>query len=528
MKKSYKKILSLVSAASLFAYIPAYAAAAYSEVRTYNGSFTDVSKDSWYYNDVARTYSIGLIDGKSDTTFSPSGNLTIAESIKLAVSCYQLLCDGTTTDLPSMNINWYSAYVNFAAKVGIVTEDYENYDAAASRAQVAVLFQRALRAADSLGKADVTEVNKADVSSIPDVNGDEWYAGAFLYLYKLGIMVGDADGKANPNSSIKRSDISAIAMRVIDAEYRVDLSNPSKKPSDSSETKSEGNTDSASGNPATENGSLKIYTGDMEKKSFTGVTGIAASFTISDGKAEETASLSLDLINDLVIEGDNISFKLYEGSGFEALGIVRGWLNDAALGFNGKEINKKDDVVSAANDLFRLSINENSVQISEIWYADHDGYTTYAFYFAKNIDVSEITSVDFICGKLSEDILAEYGLKALPAAKPEETKSAASDGHSATENPEAYKTSISNVKANASEVIFEKECARCYIVYGRGLLSAGSGDYRLIFVYKDGTIETAYSKKLESIKMNSSGDVLYFTVTAPDGKAVQYGVNFGN
>ena len=43
--------------------------------------FTDVKSDSWYYEDVDNAVRLGIINGKTDTTFAPDDNLTYAEAI---------------------------------------------------------------------------------------------------------------------------------------------------------------------------------------------------------------------------------------------------------------------------------------------------------------------------------------------------------------------------------------------------------------------------------------------------------------
>ncbi|SCL85891.1 S-layer homology domain-containing protein [Sporanaerobacter sp. PP17-6a] len=45
--------------------------------------FADVDKDEWYYDSVSAVYQSGLINGKSDTSFDPKGNITREEMIKI-------------------------------------------------------------------------------------------------------------------------------------------------------------------------------------------------------------------------------------------------------------------------------------------------------------------------------------------------------------------------------------------------------------------------------------------------------------
>ena len=85
----------------------------FNTIRTYKGQFTDVSRSDWFYSSVANAYEIGIISGKTDTTFVPNGNVTIAETIKLAAVTHRYLVSGGvdesyfTARYPG-NKNWYA------------------------------------------------------------------------------------------------------------------------------------------------------------------------------------------------------------------------------------------------------------------------------------------------------------------------------------------------------------------------------------------------------------------------------------
>ena len=500
----------------------------------YAGEFTDISESDWYFNDVAEAYSRGLLSGKTDTTFAPEQNLTIAETIKLAASVHQLLATGkndASAFVSASGNHWYDGYVSYAYKNGIVTEEYDDYNAPASRAQVAVLFSRAARSSGAVFE----EINPAAFGDLPDVSNEMWYAGAVYNMYRWGIITGDASRSIKPESDIKRREIAAIIMRMIDSERRV-------KVGAEMESKNETAQEAAlpEKNVSTEkepesvqevipvSGSLKLYEGSRDAKAFTGITGMAAEFIVSDSVPAVSASYSLDLINNLVVEPDNISFRLYTGSGFEALGIVRGWLNEAARGKDGAAVNDKDSVFTLINETAYLWINGERKVISEMWYADHGDYTTYAFYFDEKINPSKISSVDFSVGRLDRSIFESASMTDLADA----IEKADKEGVIVPESPadtasDNYKAAVSDAKESAAEIIFEYEAERCAVIYGRGLYGRESSEYRLLFVFKDGTTQTVASQKLDDIRMNSAGNVIYYNMTGPDGKILQYGINFG-
>ena len=99
-------------------------------------------------------------------------------------------------------------------------------------------------------------------------------------------------------------------------------------------------------------------------------------------------------------------------------------------------------------------------------------------------------------------------------------------------NPESQgqpdNSDYSSEKSSAisgAEILFENENERCLILYGKGLYGSGSNNYSLILIFKDGSKLELYKNKLESIRINESGNVLYYTIIAPDGSEIQYGVN---
>lgn len=503
----------------------------FTEQRAYGDQFTDVQKSSWYYDEVASAYSLGLINGKESGKFDPDGNLTIAETIKLASSCHQLLVNGYTSVINSPGGTWYDGYVAYATQNGIVTEVYDNYNANATRAQVAVLLSRVLTAAGT--NANTDEINPTVYGTLSDIGTDAWYAGAVYRLYRCGIMTGDSNGNINPESFVKRSEMSALVIRLIDPSSRVN-GDGSHSNSDSSSAGNAGNTSSST----VQNGKLTLYNGDSSVHSFTGVTGAAADFTISGSSITINGSYSLNLLSNIVLEDECLSFRLYHGYGYEAFGIVRGWLNSAAAGQNGNSVAAPSAVYDGLNKIIYIYINDARIPVYEMWYADHtsDGYTEYAFYFNSKIDLSGINNVKFMCGKLESSTLETNGLSALETyntttsvpAFGSTADTSSSGSTSSSENTELYYSAINDAKANAVEIMFDHETDRCRIIYGRGLYGSGDASYRLVLIFKNGVSQTISIERLEGIRMNSSGDVLYYSVIGPDGKSIDYGVNFDN
>ena len=177
--------------------------------------FIDVLPSDWFYNDVKTAYEMGLINGKTTTTFAPNDNLTYAEAVKLAACMRQYYTAGSVT-LVNGNPVWYSSYVDYAQANGIISgsADY-NWTAPATRAGYMAIF------ANALPDAALTAINTVTSGAIPDVPLSHAQATAIYMLYRAGIVEGvDAAHNCSPNSNIRRSEVAAIITRMMDPTAR--------------------------------------------------------------------------------------------------------------------------------------------------------------------------------------------------------------------------------------------------------------------------------------------------------------------
>lgn len=180
-------------------------------------NFTDVKPDSWYYEDVYNAVRLGIINGKSETSFAPDDNLTYAEAIKLAACMYQLYKEGSVYLVPG-GTPWYKMYVEYCESVGVITKEY-NYNEKATRAGYMEIF------ANALPDEALAAINEVPDGSIPDVAVYEDYSKAVYKLYRAGILTGvDAAHRCEPSSTIKRCEVAAIITRMMDENKRVEFS----------------------------------------------------------------------------------------------------------------------------------------------------------------------------------------------------------------------------------------------------------------------------------------------------------------
>ncbi len=208
--KKYAKLFALALTALA---LSATAFAAFEKVNTYSDDlFTDVPSNAWYASEVKSTYELGLMNGKGDDIFAPTGNVTVAEAITMASRAAAIYYG---EEIPSADGEWYKMYVDYGMSKGFVKEgQFDSLTRPAKRYEVATLFENAM--------PDGYYVAKNNVDSIPDVSESKPYLQDLLTLYKAGIVMGsDAYGNFKPEDNITRAEAAAIINRVALEENRV-------------------------------------------------------------------------------------------------------------------------------------------------------------------------------------------------------------------------------------------------------------------------------------------------------------------
>lgn len=226
--KFYKRILSCICALSLaFTFISADAMALNLETdgdvrrfvatRTYKeGQFNDVPADAWCAANVKELYELGIMGGKSETHFDATGNITIAQTVVMAVRIFCIYYD---LDEPSGNTSpWYANHLELAEKYNIVTKQYDNYNVPITRAEFAQILRNVYP------DGPLQKINYVQDNAIPDVPMDAENAEAIYKLYRAGVLTGSDDkGTFYPETYITRGAAAAIASRLVKHRLRQSL-----------------------------------------------------------------------------------------------------------------------------------------------------------------------------------------------------------------------------------------------------------------------------------------------------------------
>ena len=192
-------------------------AAVFNRIRTYTpGQFTDVATNAWYASSIKDAYELGLMSGTGDTTFSPSGIFTVAESLALAARMHNIYHGGNGT-LPNTSPDWRQNAINYCLSNGIIREgQFDSYVRSATRAEMAGIV------AAALPDSEWNAINS--VKELPDVSTSTESSAAIFKLYNAGVFTGsDVYGMFQPYASITRSEVAAIAARCADPALRKTL-----------------------------------------------------------------------------------------------------------------------------------------------------------------------------------------------------------------------------------------------------------------------------------------------------------------
>lgn len=209
MKKTLSVLLVLAALFVALASLPAGAA---------DTEFSDVREKDWFFRYVREVASEGIMTGTAKGVFSPKSDLTRAEVVTILsrLSGEEFL-DGRHAAPEWVDVKsnkWYADYVGWASSRGIVrgyTDGTFRPQSPVTRSEFAFMTARFVR---YLG---VPLPNDAKIDKFTDAGKiASWAAGDVELLRRCGLFAGDKSGRFTPNAPIVRSEVSAVACRLID------------------------------------------------------------------------------------------------------------------------------------------------------------------------------------------------------------------------------------------------------------------------------------------------------------------------
>ena len=201
-----KLLLIILCAAIILSASSVYAAA----------NFSDLPETHWAFRSVSTLVERGGITGCPDGTFNPSGTITIAEFIKIAVG-------STLGDAEPSNSHWASGYFDKAIEANILESSeliQPDWDKAITRQQIAVIISRILDIV--LGEYIAVPDRDEIIEKITDFNAVcPACRDSVIKVYSAGIITGYDDGNFNGGNTATRAEASTMIVRMLDTSFRV-------------------------------------------------------------------------------------------------------------------------------------------------------------------------------------------------------------------------------------------------------------------------------------------------------------------
>jgi len=176
-------------------------------------SFSDVAKNSWYYDAVDYVSNKGLFQGTSITTFSPMAPMTRAMFVTVLYRLSGEIYSSTTAKFSDVESgSWYADAVTWASEKGIVN-GYGNGTFrplnAVTREQMALIMFNYLKCiGEGPQGAWMINLNYPDKSAISD-----WAFEAVTYCTMRGLLSGRSNGNFDPQGTANRAEVATVMMR---------------------------------------------------------------------------------------------------------------------------------------------------------------------------------------------------------------------------------------------------------------------------------------------------------------------------
>ena len=171
--------------------------------------FTDVSKDEWYYDDVAYVFDKGLMNGISKTEFNPEGDFTRAMFVTVLYRMQK--SPSVKADCPFTDVkagSYYRDAVIWAYKNEIVNGVSATEfapDSPITREQMAVIMHRFAKFARMDTKVRGKLANYIDHVKIADYAED-----AVLWATKNNVMWSNSEGYFEPKRNATRAEAASV------------------------------------------------------------------------------------------------------------------------------------------------------------------------------------------------------------------------------------------------------------------------------------------------------------------------------
>ena len=156
--------------------------------------WADVAADAWYADAVASVTELGLMNGTSETTFSPAMDTSRGMLVTILARCAGV--DTTVSDV------WYADGQAWAVENGV--SDGTNMEGVLTREQLVTMLWR--YAGSPAAEGDLTAWS--DGASVSD-----WATDAVTWAVENGLLTGSDTGALNPQGNASRAELATLMVR---------------------------------------------------------------------------------------------------------------------------------------------------------------------------------------------------------------------------------------------------------------------------------------------------------------------------
>jgi len=164
---------------------------------------TDIKPSDWFYEDVINLVNKGVINGYNDNTFKPSGHITVAAFLKMA-----LIESNQTILVPEQDIAWYSPYIETALRNDFIDQGYfTDYLRPITRGEMGNIIDRILKLRYNNSYEYIPMI--LDYDLIPEAQ-----KASTVNVYIAGIITGYSNNTIGTQLNATRAEAATVIRRI--------------------------------------------------------------------------------------------------------------------------------------------------------------------------------------------------------------------------------------------------------------------------------------------------------------------------
>ncbi len=216
MKKTLKRTITVILSFVLLLQVPIPAMAA--------TTFPDVNSADWFYADVNKLASNGIISGHPDGTFKPNDTLTRGEFIKMLTMVAEIWSDKAPKGIHWAESEWNALNDNGFLEIstgynstGVLFPcTAKSLDTPMTRYEMAFLINSVLYMSFYEKQMSLSDANDSFANHIFDYGTmDQSYRSVVEQCYAKGILTGDGDTIFYGYNNLTRAEAAAVIVRLV-------------------------------------------------------------------------------------------------------------------------------------------------------------------------------------------------------------------------------------------------------------------------------------------------------------------------